>query len=208
MTTQQSIVIAVMWMVVAGLFALVLLLYRSVERAYRQSSRGQQGGLLPGAEAPPVEILTGDGIEFLPPLATDRPYFLGFVNGDCDDCARLLDALLDGAGHSTRAALVLVDGRAFERPIPVDAPVEVHPAAHPPDIQRGYGVSVLPLVYVMRNRTVLAVGSPAAPEQVHELLEDARRIEAELDAVREVSDQEHAPLRVVTRAEAEPAGRD
>jgi hypothetical protein len=173
MTTQQTIVIAIMWLLVAGLFVLVLLLYRSVDRAYGQASRIRQGGLLPGAEAPPVEILTGAGIDFLAPPAVDSEYLLGFVSGDCRECTELLMTLLDDDAPALPATLVIVDGKGFDVSVPDGSPIAIHPAAHPPDIQRGYGLTTLPMLYVMRNWTVLAVGTAVTEPQIAALMEEA-----------------------------------
>lgn len=208
MTTQQTIVVAVLWLAVGGLFGLVLLLYRSMERAYSKGDRVRQGGLLPGAEAPPIEILTGAGIDFLEPASVDTPYLLGFASGDCHECTQLLDTLLDDGVFEGHAALVLVDGKGFGRDVPRSSRVAVHPAAHPPDIQRGYGLTMLPVVYVMRQWTVLAVASAFTATQIQELVEEARTTAAQLDAAGGMSQAEENPVRVVTMSGAETSSVD
>jgi hypothetical protein len=199
-TTQQTIVVAALWLAVAGLFALVLLLYRSVERAYAQADRHRQAGLLPGAEAPPVEILTGAGLDFLEPPSVDSPYLLGFVSGECDECKQLLDSLLDDDVLEIPATLVIVDRKDFDREVPDGAGVVVHPAAHPPDLDRGYGLTILPLVYVMRGWTVLAVATAFTAPQLEELFEQARATAAKLDADAALA-SEDGPVHVVTGAD-------
>jgi hypothetical protein len=182
MTTLQTIVAAALWVSVLGLLSLVLVLYRAVDRAYQRGEDHHQGGLLPGADAPPVEILTGHGIDFLAPPSRDRPYLLGFISSDCDDCRRLLGTLAETDVWEGPSVLVLVSGGTFDADVPEDRPIEIHPAAHPPDLQRGYGITSLPLVYVMRGETVLGVALASAPEEVAELIGEAHDVAARLDA--------------------------
>lgn len=197
MTTQQSIVVTVLWVGVGGLFCLVLLLYRAVDRAYRQDARSKQGGLLPGAETPPVEILTGAGIDFLDFPALESPYLLGFVSGGCDECLRLYDTLVAEPALSGSAALVIIDGQPFEREENGGGSVEIHVAAHPPDIQRAFGVTALPLVYIMRERMVLSVGVASTSSEIRTLVEEARKRDNPSEVTSDSPIEQVSPVRVV-----------
>jgi hypothetical protein len=183
-TTGQTIVAATLWVVVFGLLALVLLLYRHVERAYGGSEFGRSAGLMPGVEVPSIEIMTNEGPAplMLPDESEDR-YLLAFVSADCAGCASLLDILGREEVFDGYAVAVLVQPVPAGHPMHEPPPnVRMHGAASPADIRRHFGISFVPLVYVMRGMRVLAAGGGATEAELKKLLVTARENEAEVMA--------------------------
>jgi len=184
MSTAQTIVAAALWVVVLGLLALVLLLYRHVDRAYSSSGFGKSMGLMPGVEVPPLEIMTNSGPSVLRlPGEEEGRYILSFVNAECAGCVALLETLGRERAFKGTAIAILV------QPVPVghgtpEAPpnVQMHGSASPVDVRRHFGITFVPLVYVMRGTKVLAAGGGATEAEVKELLVTAKQNEAEVMA--------------------------
>ena len=180
MTTGQTVVAATLWVVVLGLLALVLLLYRHVDRAYSANDFGKSAGLMPGVDVPPIEIMTNSGpMPLRTPKPEEGPYLLAFVNADCAGCAALLETLRKERVFKGTAIAIMV------QPVPVGHPmheappnVEMHGAASPADVRRHFGITFVPLVYIMRGTRVLASGGGATEGEVRELVATAKANEA------------------------------
>ncbi|HEV2857702.1 MAG TPA: hypothetical protein VGW80_04790 [Solirubrobacterales bacterium] len=182
MSAAQTIVAAVLWIVILGLLALVLLLYRHVDRAYSGSEFGRSMGLMPGVEVPPLEIMTNDGSSVLRlPGEGEDPYLLSFINAECGGCVALLETLGEERVFKGVAIAILVQPVPVGHPVPEAPPnVHLHGAASPADVRRHFGITFVPLVYVMRGTKVLAAGGGATEAELKELLVTARENEAEV----------------------------
>jgi hypothetical protein len=180
-TSAQTIVIAVLWVAVLGLMALVLLLYRQVDRAYAGGRASKTGGLKPGVQLPEVTIISDDGVGALELPGGPEPSLLAFVSLDCDGCNALMKTLARRKAFNGTVMAVVVEGIPRGLPVP-DLPPEVTTyAAHSgAQLRRALGITVVPLVYVLRGRTVLATGTVATDDEVRDLLETARKNDADL----------------------------
>jgi hypothetical protein len=178
----QTVVAATLWVVVLALLLLVLLLYRHVDHAYSgRSGFSRTAGLMPGVEVPPIEIVGKEGISVLRlPGEDEGPYLLAFVSAECAGCVSLLKTLGKEQAFAGTAIAILVQPVPIGHPIP-DPPanVQMHGAASPADIRRHFGITFVPLVYVMRGTTVLAAGGGATEKGLKELLVTAKENEAE-----------------------------
>ena len=180
MTSIEMVAFGALWAIAFVMGALLLLLYRQVEKAYRQDLQEQAGGLLPGVEAPPLEVLTDEGNV---PLQLPYPgelALLAFMTTTCDACSKLLPILADDRVTDARVIVLVSGGRAADVDIPDNPRVEVLWLAHPPDATRRYGASIAPFVYVVRGRTVLASKTISTRDGVAELLDEARANEQRL----------------------------
>lgn len=184
MSTAQTIVAAALWVVVLGLLALVLLLYRQVERAYSGSGFGKSMGLMPGVEVPPLEIMTKTGPSVLDlPGEEEGRYVLAFINAECAGCVALLETLGRERAFKGTAIVILIQPVPIGHGLPEAPPnVQMHGAASPVDVRRHFGITFVPLVYVMRGTKVLAAGGGATEAEVKELLVSAEENEAEVMA--------------------------
>ena len=180
MSSIEMVVFGALWAIAFVMGALLLLLYRQVEKAYRQDLQEQSGGLLPGVEAPPLEVLNDEGNV---PLQLPYPgelALVAFMTTTCDACTKLLPILADDRVTDARVLTLMSGGRAADVEIPDNPRVEVLWLAHPPDATRRYGASIAPFVYVLRGRTVLASKTVSTREGVADLREDARANEERL----------------------------
>jgi hypothetical protein len=170
-------------MILLGLAALVLLLYRQVEKAYQEGIGGQSGGLLPGVNAPDIEVTFDKRDQPLAFPAADELAILAFVSTDCDACGSLVTAL-DRQVDFRGTVLGLVNGEKNSRFPPKHlSRVRLLWLAHPPDVIRSYGASTVPMVYVVRGRTILASKVVATASGVERLLEEAQVYETSVSDV-------------------------
>ncbi len=188
MTTSQSVVAGVLWIATLGLLALVLLNYRLIDRLYSGASLMKTGGLKPGVEIPPINVVTdheGGGAALLLPTNGER-YLVAFVSVDCDGCRALLSTLAARKEFSGFMAAVVVEGVPYGRrvaPLPEGVPIYV---AHAGDrVKRDFGVTVVPLLYVLREGKVLATGAVASEDELRKLLEQADANEEEFGSATE-----------------------
>lgn len=177
MTNLELTGFVVLWLILAALTSLLALLYRQVERAYRKTAAIQAAGLLAGNVAPDLEVLTSAGVEPLALPDTDEIAVVAFVTPECDACRSLLAALADRISGVDRA-LALVHGETTPELRTAMDRVEIHWLASPGDAVRDFGVTIVPLVYILRGRTILNSGTVASAVEVEELVEQGLRYEA------------------------------
>jgi hypothetical protein len=186
-----------LWLFAALLAVLVLILYRQLERAYQAGTTGVDAALLPGVQAPDLEIVMPDGqlVPFEFP-APDQIGLLAFVSSDCDSCLTLMKAMRKFEVRLPGGVIALVNGEDDGRLRPFRTErTQVHWLAHPPDAIYRYGVNRVPLVYAVRGRTVLASAHIASAKGVEDLL-----AEAEAAASRSSDNGMHARERAVPEA--------
>lgn len=178
MTSIQTLAYITLWLVFMALAGLLLLLYRQVEKAYQESVGGEASGLLAGVHAPDIEVSWEKQDQPLQFPGDETLAVLAFVSTDCEACTKLVRALdrrLDFDGP----LIGLVNGeRNAQFPPKGLSRVELRWLAHPPDVIRSYGASTVPMVYVIRGRTVLASKVVATTSGVERLLDEARDYEA------------------------------
>jgi hypothetical protein len=181
LTPGLTIAFLVLWLVLGALATLVLLLFRQVDRAYKQNGRMAGVQLKAGVGAPAVEVMRGDGVELLS-LDMDDRHLLVFVNSTCDSCKQLIGDLLH-RGPRVPSTAILIEGTGFQELIEAQVrhpEMRVEALADMGDAQRLWGVTRVPFVYVLRGRTILAGGVASSTADITTLLEDASREEARL----------------------------
>ncbi len=172
MTPQQTIAISVIWIAVFVLATLVLLLYRQVDRAYRGDSGGRASLLIAGSLAPEIEVLDSGEIRSFDFSANGERHLAAFVKSGCGRCEELLGALIGPTRPPLPTTFFLIDGAALPRQdLPVDS--RVFALAHPADVIASYGLAVVPAVYVLKGRSVLAAKSVWSSEDIAGLLDTA-----------------------------------
>lgn len=167
MTSVEVVAFSVAWIALLALAALVLLLYRQVEKAYRRSTSAGHEGLPAGAVAPEIAVVHDGGIEALE-LPEDEPALLVFVSTDCDACRGLMRLLDDGTSLAT-FALVTGDGMR-EYLEPRNPRLRVRWVASPADIHEQYRVSLVPTLCVVQDGHVLGSTTDGSPAGLRQLL--------------------------------------
>jgi hypothetical protein len=184
MSTAETISAVTLWLIAAGVLALLLLLYRQVDRAYGAKTSNQATSLMPGVELPDVEIMTAEGPGFLELPAGRGPSMLAFLSSDCDRCSSLERTLISEEVFEGQVHCLFIDAQAKGEP-EVTRPdnterVRFFSAAYPPDLPRKFGLNSVPLVYVLDGKTVLAADSAASKAELAALVAKAERQRVEL----------------------------
>lgn len=180
MSSIEMVAFGILWVIALVLGGLLLLLYRQVEKAYRQDQQVQTGGLLPGVEAPALEVISDEGnVPLQLPLPGELALIV-FMTTTCDACAKLLPVLADDRVTDARVIALVSGGRTSDVAMPTSPRVELLWLAHPPDATKRYGATVAPFLYVVRGRTILASKTTATREGVAELIEEALENERRL----------------------------
>ena len=159
MSGIESLTFGGLWAIVLVVIFLLLLLYRQVDRAYRDAGVGHAAALAPGTEAPPIDVLDEAETVRLDPGSSSELTLLAFVSTECASCRALMDELTSPRREDGFAGAidVLVSGEGFSELLRIKQPAfRVFWVAHPPDVVRAYGVTRVPLGYVLRGRTVVA----------------------------------------------------
>lgn len=172
----ELVAFGALWCIFAALTALVALLYRQVERAYQRSAAVQAAGIVAGNEIPDLEVATETGVEPLEHSPDGSLAIMAFVTPECDACKALLGDLKVGFDGVDRI-LVLVNGETSGALREAVRDLEILWLAHPNDAVRHYGVTVVPLVYVVRGRMVLASGVASHGSEVNALIQRALEFE-------------------------------
>jgi hypothetical protein len=155
MSGLEEVTFGGLWTVVLVLMLLLLLLYRQVDRAYREASGEQGSPIAAGAEAPSIEILNGDQVTALTFGGESGLTFLVFVSTHCASCRLLLEELVK-PDVIPGQVVVLVSGEGFSEFLDAERRTfSIHWLAHPPDAIRSYGVARVPLGYLLRGGTIL-----------------------------------------------------
>jgi len=104
---------------------------------------------------------------------------LAFLSSNCEGCNELVRALRHFEGFEGRI-IGLVNGEDTDELRAAPDYVEMRGLAHPPDVIRSYGVRMVPHVYVVRGRTVLASRGTITRKALDDLIADARAEEENL----------------------------
>jgi hypothetical protein len=181
MSSLQLVVYGVLWVCLMTLGALLLLLYRQVEKVYQDSYTQRNIPLAAGVEAPSIEIIDDDGAEA--PLvfgSDDELSVVAFLMPSCSTCVDVVEVLHRDSPVPGRSLGVVLgeDKGEFHRS---DSFLPVW-AAHPPDVMRAYGVGQTPFAYVLRGSTVLAAKYVQSRGDLEDLGADALAAAATLDA--------------------------
>jgi hypothetical protein len=178
MSGLEVAVFTALWVVLLALGTLVLVLYRLVDRAYRLGATAD-AALAPGSQAPEIEVLSADGsVMVIDPTEEPGRLTLAFVRSGCEACTELMDELApDGLGPNT---IALVNGEGFNEYANGSRGLKTLWLAHPPNVIRDYGVTVAPLVFVLKDGVVLAAKSISTRPEFERLVEAADGMEQEL----------------------------
>lgn len=172
--------LAVLWLLVVGLAALVLALYRAVDRAYRHDSGLGLQGLPRGAELPALEVLTQDGVALLKPRDKTVMWLLVFVSATCDTCKGLLKHLLDRRVEDTPIVLVVTHGEAPTEAVQLSQQwhdVSVEHLLDPADAANHAKVERVPFAYVLRGERILAGAMATSALDLEDLVRSGGQLE-------------------------------
>lgn len=173
MSPTQTAVYSALWILFAGLLALIALLYRQLDKAYARAN-DLGGGLQPGAQAPDVNVIADDEQELLRWPEPDALMLLSFVTSECPACSTLLDVLRDFSFEGRMVALVSgTTNHQLSKLLASQTNLELRWPVHPPDAAKSFGVSRVPLVYVIRGRTILGSGAASTRDDLRKLIDNA-----------------------------------
>lgn len=177
MNSIQTVAYLLLWVLAVGLAGLVLLLYRQVERAYEDSLGTQGSGMLAGVEVPDIEVSLDKKDQPFQFPTNNELSLLAFLSTECDACVKLIKAL-DHDVEFDGSVVGMVSGERNTEFPPTDLTrVRLLWLSHPPDVIRSFGASAVPMVYVLRGRTVLASKLVATAAGVRRLLAEASEYE-------------------------------
>jgi hypothetical protein len=170
MSGFESTVFVVLWALVILLAMLVLVLYRQLDRLIVREQSGSATLLPAGSTLPDMLVVMGDHLDTL-----DAPsrgiWLLGFVTTTCGACQTFLREL--AATERDFPSVVIVRGQELENE-PQDPAIQCRWIANPGDLQTFFGVSVVPTLYLLRDRTVLASTIDGSSLGIQRLLEAGR----------------------------------
>lgn len=164
MSTVETVVFAVLWFSVLTLGALLLLLYRQVDRAYRVGASSNARTLPAGSVAPPIEIVDGANTRFLD-LDGVSLSILVFLETGCPSCRELLPHM---KRDETARIVALVSGDSASQDFSADC--EIYWLSHPPDVIKNYGIGSYPTAYVLRDSVVKSGGPLGSVNEFPQLL--------------------------------------
>jgi hypothetical protein len=173
MSPIETVAFGTLWVVLLALGALVLVLYRQLDKAYRESTGAATNALERGTQAPPIAVLGESEIEDLA-LPADDLAVLAFVTTSCTACDDLVKRLTSGDDAPSARTVVLVTGEGYREYVGVGAPrVTMHWIVSPADVKADWRVSLVPMLYAVRDGVVLAASIDGSPDGVRALLDDA-----------------------------------
>jgi hypothetical protein len=169
----ETVAFAVLWVVLLSLAALVLLLYRQVEKAYQQSTAVASNPLPPGTTAPDIDVVYEGQIRPLD-FPADGDALLVFVTSTCDACRSLLRWLASSGDAPPVETIVLITGEGFREFLDrTSHHLTLRWIASPADINQQYRVNLVPMLYLVRDRTILGASNDSSPAAVRALLAEA-----------------------------------
>jgi len=181
MTGTTAVLLALMGIVIA-LGWLVLLLYRAVDRAYKQND-SPSPGLEPGAEFPSLEVVADEGLQLLDlsVVAAESISLVLFANGTCETCQNMLSKGFPAELSDTPVTILVTQGDSFlDMAVTMDSPnMTVQYLADPADAWHLARVDQVPFVYVLRDGRVVKGGLVTSFTEVVDAVFDARKIMAE-----------------------------
>jgi hypothetical protein len=139
---------------------------------------GQSSGLMAGVRAPDIEVTFDKRDQPFPFPEPDRRARLAFVSSECESCAKLLIAVERQVDFDGPVYGLVAGERSAQFPPAGLQQIQLLWLAHPPDVVRSFGASTVPMVYVLRGRTVLASKVVATAAGVERLLAQADAYEA------------------------------
>lgn len=169
MTGVEVAAVSGLWVVLFVLAALVLVLYRQVEKAYRYSAGVADSALRPGSVVPDVAVVR-EGVIQPVPYPERELSFVVFVTSTCSSCRDLMQRLDSSEGVGPRV-VALVTGDGFqEYSEPRNQRMATYWVSSPADVHDQFGVNLVPMVYVIRDRTVLGATHDSSDSGLRALL--------------------------------------
>lgn len=182
MTTIEVIAYGTLWVMLMTLGALVLLLYRQLEKVY-SGSDAAESGLKAGERTSSVEIATSLGTEVFDMPDQDRPMLIAFISTTCEACRDLVSALRSEA--QTDSVILFVAGEKDEEFAETVAGIAALWLAHPFDAERAYGISAYPTTFLVQNGVIVGSTTKTSKRAIGDLM-----LGTQTKPVRESSEQE------------------
>lgn len=172
MSTVEIVVFLVLWIALVFLSALVVLLYRQLERAYLGSS--VQAQLAIGSLFPALEIATADGLQpYTFPQTVETAYAL-IVSTSCSSCFEALKLLPELVDHEQ--IIVFTAGEWKPDVFRVTEGLISHVLGHPPDAERALGLSVYPAIIATRQGRIVASTGEHTRAKLAKFVSDAEKV--------------------------------
>jgi hypothetical protein len=170
MSGFESTVFVVLWALVLLLALLVLVLYRQLDRLIVREQAGTATLLPAGSTLPDLLVVMGDDLDTIDPPSRGV-WLLGFVTTTCGACQTFLREL--AGTERDFPSIVVVRGQELENE-PQDPTIQCRWIANPGDLPTYFGVSVVPTLYLLRDKTVLAATIDGSSLGIQRLLEAGR----------------------------------
>lgn len=169
MNTTQALAFGTLWIVLFALAALVLVLYRQVERAYRDGRPAAVNALPAGSDAPPVSVISEGAIRTV--SAPEEPTLIVFVTSSCAACRETMRLLMGDPQLNPGRTLVFITGQGYEHEARDSPPgTSLFAVASPADVNSDYRLTVVPMIYLVTNRRVVAATSDGSVSGLQTLL--------------------------------------
>ena len=150
----ETTVWIVLWVLVLVIVALVALLYRQLEKVYATDSPAQST-LPTGAAAQPIEV--ADDGHIVSQTFNAKTQLFAFVSTTCSTC---LDFVREFRRYAeTGNGLMLVIGEKTPEFARALGDTTASWVAHPPDVERVYGLTGYPTVYLVEDGIVAGVST-------------------------------------------------
>ncbi|HEV7564739.1 MAG TPA: hypothetical protein VGO31_02120 [Microbacteriaceae bacterium] len=153
MSGAENITFAALWLLVGFLGLLVLVLYKQLDRLILREDTAGVSLLPTGSEMPDLQVLGAHGIELLEIPDHSSVWALAFVTTTCGACANFLRELQ--AIRRDFPTVVVVRGESLKDE-PDDPQITCRWIAMPGDLPELFAVTVVPTIYVLKDRTILA----------------------------------------------------
>lgn len=170
MNALETTAFGVLWVMLLGLALLVLVLYRQVEKAYRQGTSEVAGeALAAGTAAPDLEVIR-DGEMTNLDLPDEGLILLAFVSDGCEACAAFISDL-NGDNFPAVKTMLLATGANLPELDRVDeSRVAIRTVVSPADVKESYRVSAVPMLYLVRDTVIIGASHDGSPDGVRALL--------------------------------------
>lgn len=180
--TGTTAVLLVLLGIVIALGWLVILLYRAVDRAYKQTD-SPSPGLEPGSEFPSLEVVADEGLQplDLSAVSAESISLVLFANGTCETCQNMFSAGFPAELSDTPVTILVTQGDSFhDMAVAMDSSsLTVEYLADPADAWHLARVDQVPFLYVLREGRVVKGGLVTSFGEVVAAVSDARKIMAE-----------------------------
>lgn len=172
MTSVEVVSFAALWAALIALAALVVLLYRELDRAYARPEAGEMArGLPPDSPIPPLLVVKPDGSEELRLGERKALALLAILSTECEACERTMTVLQEWAATMPVWALIAGTGGKFQS---IETPgLELYSVHNPADVAHKFLVNLVPTVFLVHGGKVRGHTGDGSSEGIKRIFEHA-----------------------------------